>query len=144
VINVNITGKRKDFLKQHEKKHLPAHAVQWYSCDKCSFKTKDKTYIEEHRTIHLSADAIKWYSCDKCQFKTKYKTYLKKHKTIHLSGDTIQTQRKKYLRIHQNRKQHHSANPLYWFSCDKCEYRTQRNDYLKLHKKSHFSVETIQ
>jgi hypothetical protein len=58
VINVNITEKRKDFLKQHEKKHLPAHAVQWYSCDKCSFKTKDKTYIEEHKTIHLSADAI--------------------------------------------------------------------------------------
>jgi hypothetical protein len=40
VIKANL--KRNGYLKQHEKHHLSADAVQWYSCDKCEFKAKRK------------------------------------------------------------------------------------------------------
>jgi hypothetical protein len=72
-------------LKKHKKIHLSADAVQWYSCDKCDYKTKRNCYLTQHKKIHLSADAIHWYSCDKCDFKTKWNHNSKQHKKIHLS-----------------------------------------------------------
>jgi hypothetical protein len=128
------------------------HHFQWYSCDKCEFKTKWNPSLKQHKKIHLSADAVHWYGCDKCKYKTKYITDIKKHKTIHLTADAIQwyncdkcefkTKQNRYLKRHK--QIHLSADAVHWYSCYKCKYKTKYKGNIKTHNTIHFSADAIQ
>ncbi|KAJ3632428.1 hypothetical protein MTP99_009440 [Tenebrio molitor] len=56
--NITATLNNIRHLERHKTIHLAEHAVQWYNCDKCEFKTKSKENLKRHQKIHLSADAV--------------------------------------------------------------------------------------
>jgi uncharacterized Zn-finger protein len=39
---------------------------------------------------------------------------------------------------------HLSVDPSQWYDCDKCEFKTKKNENLKRHKKIHVSADAIQ
>ena len=103
---------KKEYYNRHQlKMHTSIHLGISYPCEKCDYKTKLPSNLNNHtKTNH---EEKKWYFCQSCDYKGS----------------------KKSLRVHIESK-HGSM----LFKCDKCNYVSSRNEYLKKHVRNQHST----
>jgi len=96
---------RKEFSTRHTlKTHSSVHIGVSYPCEKCDYKTKLQVNLYLHKKRHH--EEKKWYFCQTCDYKGS----------------------KRDLRVHTESK--HGSK---LFKCDKCDYVSRRDVYLKTH-----------
>ena len=97
----------KDFYDRHKlKMHTSVHLGLSYPCEKCGYQAKLLSNLNQHTKNHH--EEKKWYLCHSCDYKGS----------------------KKGLRVHTE-----SIHGSKLFKCDKCEYVSRIDVYLKRHVK---------
>ena len=125
------TYTEKSRLKKHVAFiHLNEPRVQ-FPCNECGKQFLSRNAFEVHNNIHLGIS----YSCEKCDHKANSNKALKGHiRTHHMEKQWYFCHfcdykgSKKGLRVHKESK-HGSKS----FKCDKCDYVSSRDRYLKNH-----------
>jgi len=82
---------------------------------KCSYKVSSKHDMEKHTLYH---NKLKLFTCDTCKEKFTTSSDLRRHERIHSSETQFQC------------------------SFENCSFSTKRSDTLKLHEKTHTSIES--
>ena len=96
------------FNKKAHQRHTSTHLGISYPCEKCDYKANLQVVLNSHtKTRHGPQNEEKtWYFCHVCNYKGSIKCH----------------------RVH-NESKHGSKS----FKCDKCEYVSRRDEYLKKH-----------
>ena len=95
----------KEFYERYKLKiHTSIHLVVTYPCKKCDYEAKFLKNLNHHTKTHH--EEREWYFCQSCDYKGS----------------------KKGLRVHIESK--HGSK---LFKCDKCDYVSRRDEYLKKH-----------
>ncbi|KAJ3628632.1 hypothetical protein MTP99_015928 [Tenebrio molitor] len=134
-------------MVNHAKRHrLPLESsscerndLEKYYCKGCHFETDLVVILKQHfRQCHRkdtdcwqdqpkNDSVVKSFICQKCSFETYSVLMWIKH----LDGSCFNTKEE-------------CENVSEEECCDKCEYKTKRNDHLKQHKKKHLSADAVQ
>ena len=134
----DFTSYKKPVMKTHLELE---HKLTNFDCDLCSFETKELTKLKTHiEAVHLGK---KNFKCKLCDFATGWPTHLKKHMETHIKepkkceieGCDIIANNKQELKNHM--KDNHGMeidNDLEKFKCQKCDYRSNFTNSLKVSK----------
>jgi KRAB domain-containing zinc finger protein len=122
-------------LKKHIETHNP-HRTK-YPCPYCDHKATTFSSLKIHMQTHNS-NRVKDQKCPHCDYLTDNKSSLSKHIKTHNKNRAKNfkcTICEKLFYNNSNLKRHvkvHNENSL-MFSCQLCNYKTIRKDYLKIH-----------
>lgn len=126
------------FKKHKEVKHTSSDQMQWYECAQCGFKTVHKEALIRHMKYkHTSANDLKWHQCKNCDYKGKILADLNKHISSQHSNswyecaDCKYKSRVKGALVQHIRLRHRPHKKR--FSCDLCDYKTHKKQYLTKH-----------
>ena len=125
-------------LKAHLKNHKPDYQI----CTECGTTFRNKTYLTVHMNQQHGENRFK-FQCETCGKDFQRKEGLQGHiKAVHLKDKSYKCEycemgfyRKSKLKSHLLCM--HTATEDKPLSCDKCSYKTARNDCLRNHVKNH-------
>ncbi|KAG5893207.1 hypothetical protein JTB14_025611 [Gonioctena quinquepunctata] len=147
-IKCDYTHESKSELKSHMKTHKVLHkTTEFYSCDQCSFKSKQKGNLQTHSHIHENPEDIKMFKCPLCKFQARQKGNLKTHLLTHKRPeDTVmfkcnmcsfQSRQKGNLQTHMVKThckiKDKVIDSALSFKCHLCSYKSKQKNYLKKH-----------
>lgn len=118
-----------------------------YTCEICSFKTKN---IQSHRLLHADLENIRNFKCSECSFVSKYLHSIKRHMKVH---EKIAQNVPTHTKIHNcqycsyttiNKKDlrpHivscHNMEPEQLYKCSQCDYWSTKKFQFDFHFKKH-------
>jgi predicted RNA-binding Zn-ribbon protein involved in translation (DUF1610 family) len=126
----NMVNNAKRLQLPLESSRCETNDLEKYYCKDCNFEADLVVILKQHHKEYHSVQdqpkndtVVKSYICQKCSFET-YSVLLW---IKHLESSCF------YI-----------EDAIHWYNCDKCEYKTKRNNYLKQHKITHLSADEVQ